>query len=74
MLRIVASESRRARTIPVRSPLIRVTPALSMATSVPDPIAMPMSAAASAGASLTPSPAMATVRPCRFSLSTTALF
>jgi hypothetical protein len=34
-----------------------------MATSVPAPMAMPTSAAASAGASLTPSPAMATTRP-----------
>ena len=41
-------------------------PALSMATSVPVPMAMPTSAAASAGASLMPSPAMATMRPsCR---------
>src|SRR5712691_6757834 len=74
MLRIVAAESRRARTMPVRSPLSSVTPALSMATSVPVPIAMPTSAAASAGASLTPSPAMATTRPSRRSCSTTALF
>ena len=36
-------------------------PALSMATSVPVPIAMPTSAAASAGASLIPSPAIATI-------------
>ena len=49
--------------MPVRSPLSRVTPALSMATSVPVPMAMPTSAAARAGASLTPSPAMATTRP-----------
>jgi len=34
-----------------------------MATSLPSPIAMPTSAAARAGASLTPSPTMATVRP-----------
>jgi hypothetical protein len=43
MLRIVAWDSRRARTIPVRSPLSKVTPALSMATSVPGPMAMPTS-------------------------------
>ena len=49
-------------------------PALSIATSVPDPIAMPTSAAASAGASLTPSPAIATTRPSAFSFATTALF
>ena len=39
-------------------------PALSIATSVPVPIAMPTSACASAGASLMPSPAIATMRPC----------
>ena len=37
-------------------------------------MAMPTSAAASAGASFTPSPAMATTRPSRRSFSTTALF
>ena len=37
-----------------------VMPALSMATSVPVPMAMPTVASASAGASLMPSPAMAT--------------
>ena len=50
----------------------RTTPADSMATSVPAPMAMPTSARASAGASLTPSPTIATVsaalpaarRPC----------
>ena len=65
MLRIVARLSRRARTMPRRSPLTSVTPALSMATSVPVPIAMPTSACASAGASLMPSPAIATTRPSR---------
>ena len=39
------------------------TPADSMATSVPAPMAMPTSARASAGASLTPSPTIATRRP-----------
>ncbi len=39
-----------------------------MATSVPAPIAMPTSARASAGASLTPSPTIATPRPCRLEL------
>ena len=42
------------------SPRIRVMPAACMATSVPLPMAMPTSAAASAGASLTPSPTIAT--------------
>src|SRR5258707_1147778 len=63
MLLMVACDSRRARTRPVRSPLSSVTPALSIATSVPVPMATPTSAAAIAGASLTPSPAMPTTRP-----------
>src|SRR6476619_5025467 len=41
MLSIVARLSLRARTMPRRSPLTSVTPALSMATSVPVPIAIP---------------------------------
>ena len=45
------------------SSLARMTPAEAMATSVPAPIAMPTSACASAGASLTPSPTIATLRP-----------
>ena len=44
MLRIVARESVRARARPMRSPLTSVTPADSIATSVPVPIAMPTSA------------------------------
>ena len=48
------------------------TPADSMATSVPAPMAMPTSARASAGASLTPSPTMATVRPRAWSSATLA--
>ena len=63
MFRIVACDSRRARTMPARSPFTRVTPADSIATSVPVPMAMPTRARASAGASLTPSPAIATLRP-----------
>ena len=66
MLRTVASEIARARTMPRRSPLTSVTWALDMATSVPVPMAMPTSAAASAGASLMPSPAIATRRPSAF--------
>src|SRR2546427_3633876 len=58
MLRIVARLRRRARAMPRRSPLTRVTPALFIATSVPVPMAMPTSAFAKAGASLMPSPAM----------------
>ena len=41
MLRSVARERRRARTMPERSPRTSVTPALSIATSVPVPMAMP---------------------------------
>ena len=41
MFVIVARLRRRARTMPRRSPLTSVTPALSMATSVPVPMAMP---------------------------------
>ena len=44
-------------------PRIRVMPAACIATSVPVAIAMPTSAAASAGASLMPSPTMATTWP-----------
>ena len=48
------------------------TSAVSIATSVPAPIAMPTSAWASAGASLTPSPTIATLRPCAWSSATLA--
>ena len=47
------------------SPRISVIPAALIATSVPVAIAMPMSAEASAGASLIPSPTMATTFPLR---------
>ena len=46
--------------------------AASMATSAPVPIAMPTSAAASAGASLMPSPTIATMRPSACSRATAA--
>ena len=45
-----------------------------IAISVPPPIAMPRSAAASAAASLTPSPTIATTCPSRWRPSTTAYF
>ena len=49
--------------------------AASRATSVPrSPIAIPMWAALSAGASLTPSPVIATISPCIFKLSTKVSF
>src|ERR1051326_7443499 len=74
MLRIVARLSFRARAIPRRSPLNKVIPALSIATSVPVLIAIPTSAAASAGASFIPSPAIATRFPSFFNFSTDSRF
>lgn len=52
--------------------LISTTSAASMATSVPVPMAMPTSAMARAGESLTPSPTMATTFPACCSCSTLA--
>ena len=71
---MVAPDSLRAFTMARRSPLTRVMPALSMAMSVPVPIAMPTSARASAGASLMPSPAIATTCPSAWSVATAACF
>ena len=48
----------------------KTTFVVSTATSVPAPMAIPMSAWASAGASLTPSPTIATCLPSRWSCST----
>ena len=56
-----------AVTASLKSLFMRMISALSMATSVPAPIAMPTSAAARAGASLMPSPIMATLCPWVFS-------
>src|SRR6266542_1968020 len=58
---------------PSRSPPSRVRSLASMATSVPLPMAIPRSAWTSAGASLTPSPTIATVLPwaCRRAISPT---
>ena len=54
-----------AVTIVAKSSLTRIIVAASRATLVPLwPIATPMSARRSAGASLAPSPVMATVSPC----------
>ena len=61
-------------TIPLKSPLIRVISELSMATSVPVPMAMPTSAKVKAGASFTPSPAIPIISPFAFSFSMTPLF
>ena len=57
-----------------RSPRTRVRSLASMATSVPVPMAMPRSAWASAAASLTPSPTMATTRPSACRRRTTSTF
>jgi hypothetical protein len=45
MLAMVACARVRARTMPFKSPLTKVMPALSTATSAPVPMAMPTSAA-----------------------------
>ncbi|MNT22252.1 hypothetical protein D3C72_1576310 [compost metagenome] len=59
----VARESWMARSTPRTSPETSVRSEASMATSVPVPMAMPTSAWARAGASLMPSPTMATFWP-----------
>ena len=64
MVRNVRRERRMAVATPSSSAESRVMSELSMATSVPVPMAMPRSAWTRAGASLTPSPTMATTRPC----------
>ena len=61
MFRTVARLSRIAAETSVSLLFIRTTSAASIATSVPAPIAIPMSARVSAGASLMPSPTMATL-------------
>ena len=74
MLRIVARESSIAVATSTGSECMSTTSADEMATSVPAPMAMPTSARASAGASLIPSPTMATVRPASCSSRTLASF
>ena len=61
MIWMVRRLSAMAVTTPCRSPDMSVMSAASMATSVPVPMAMPTSACASAGASLMPSPTIATM-------------
>src|SRR5215212_5760443 len=63
MVPTVLRERAIAVTIVRRSPPTRVMSEAAIATSVPVPMAMPRSAWASAGASLIPSPIMATVLP-----------
>ncbi len=63
MFRMVARLSSTAVTASIRSLFISTTSADSMATSVPAPMARPTSDRARAGASLMPSPTMATFLP-----------
>ena len=74
MVRIVRRDSWIAVTTARRSPRMRVTSDASMAMSVPVPMAIPTSAWARAGASLMPSPTMATCRPCCCSFFTSSAF
>ena len=60
---MVWRDRRMASTASIRSLFISTTSAEEIATSVPAPIAIPTSARASAGASLMPSPTIATLRP-----------
>ena len=70
MMCSVWRESLIASGMAVRSLRTTVMSAACMAASVPEPMAMPRSARVRAGASLTPSPTMATTRPCDCSSST----
>ena len=72
MTAIVRRESAIAATAPRGSPPTSVTSDASIATSAPVPIAIPRSAAASAGASLIPSPTIATTWPAACSAATLA--
>ena len=63
MFLVVSLEICIASTTEYIDPCIKAISALSIATSVPVPIANPMSAAASAGASFIPSPTMPTILP-----------
>ena len=65
MLSYTRRPSTMAGIIAARSDEVSTMSAACLATSVPAPIAMPMSAARNAGASLTPSPVIATTLPCR---------
>ena len=60
-----------ALTMVAKLSSVRIMTAASLETSVPViPMATPISAFFSAGASFTPSPVMATMRPLRFRMST----
>ena len=64
MMASVRRERRMASPAARRSPLTRVRSLASIAASVPVPMARPRSAWASAAASFTPSPTIATTWPC----------
>ena len=71
MLAKMPRPSRTAATIVAKLSSARIMSAASLVTSVPVmPIATPMSAALSAGASFTPSPVIATICPSAWSAST----
>src|SRR5688572_21485304 len=72
ILRLVARARSMAAGASSGSPRIKATPAVSIATSVPVAMAIPRSAAAKAGASLIPSPTMATVSPLPLRSTTAA--
>ena len=75
MLSKMRRPSRTAWTMVAKLSSSSVIAAASRATSVPPlPIATPISARLSAGASLTPSPVMATNSPLRCSASTMRIF
>ena len=63
MRAIVSAARSRQVTTSISDGFISTTSAVSMATSVPEPSAIPTSACARAGASLTPSPTIATSSP-----------
>src|SRR3990172_8205088 len=74
MFRRVARLKAIAVATPFNSPLIRTMSPDSIAMSVPVPIAIPTSAWASAGASLIPSPTIATTFPSPWILRTSSAF
>ena len=75
MLLYTARPSSMAATIEAKLSSVRIMSAASLATSVPaTPIATPMSAFLSAGASFTPSPVTATISPISCRALTTRSF
>ena len=74
MVRTVRVERRNASGTRSRSEETIVMPAVSMAMSLPPPMAIPRSASASAALSLMPSPTIATRRPRACNSRTKAAF